>query len=216
MEVSNKPISKVEVKGLEARLYDFLLIAGTFGLYHYLIKKVIKDMNIQPNDRILDLGAGTGKNSCLMLRYLSNKGEIIGLDIGEIMIKKFNKKCKNYQNVNVINRRIEKPLNFNNEFDKVFISFVLHGFQQNDRLNIIKNAYQALKPGGKFFIFDWSKFDINKTGPFLKFFMKKIECPLALEFIELNLGNILLEAGFKDVQENYYAGSKIRFLSAVK
>lgn len=212
----NSELSRVEVKGLEARLYDFLLLAGTFGLYQSLLKRVIRDMKIRPDDRILDMGAGTGKNACMMRGYLSENGYILGLDIGEIMLKKFNHKCRKYENVKAIKQRIEEPLSFNNDFDKVFISFVIHGFSQDDRMKIINNAFKALKPGGRFFIFDWAEFDIDRAGPLLKFFMRHMECPLALDFIERDFKNILKEQGFNNIHENLYAGKKIRLLSGEK
>ena len=209
-------LSRVEVKGFEARFYDFLLLAGTFGLYQFLLKKIIKDMNIKPKDKILDMGAGTGKNACMMRKYLSNEGFILGLDIGEIMIKKFERKCKKYKNVQVSKQRIDEQLSFNNEFDKVFISFVIHGFSQEDRIKIINNAYNALKPGGKFFIFDWAEFNIDNTGFTFRSIIKLIECPLAFDFIERDFKAILQEHGFKKVFENQYAGKKIRLLIGEK
>ena len=209
-------LSRVEVKGLEARLYDFLLLAGTFGLYQTLLKRVIKDISIKLNDRILDMGAGTGKNACMMRKYLSDEGFILGLDIGDIMLKKFEKKCKKYTNVQSSRQSINDILPFKNEFDKVFISFVIHGFTQEGREKIINNAYNALKPGGKFFIFDWAEFDINKTGPIFRTIFNLIECPLAFDFIEKDFKSILKRHGFGNINENLYAGKKIRLLSGEK
>ena len=209
-------LSKIEVKGLEARLYDFLLLAGTFGLYQSLLKRVIRDMDIKTGDKILDMGAGTGKNACMMRKYVGDEGFILGLDIGEIMLKKFNRKCKRYENVKSENKRIDEPLAYKNEFDKVFISFVIHGFTQENRIKIVENAHNSLKPGGKFFIFDWAEFDIKSAGTLLKFFMYHVECPLALDFIKQDFKAILKEQGFSNIQENSYAGKKIMLLSGEK
>ena len=215
--MSNKSeLSRVEVKGLEAKFYDFLLLAGTFGLYQTLLKRVISDMNIEPKDRILDMGAGTGKNACLMRRYLSDKGFILGLDIGEVMLKKFEKKCRKYKNIQVSNQRIEESLPYKGDFDKTFISFVIHGFEQDNRIKIINNAYNALKPGGKFFIFDWTEFNIKKTGAIFRSIFNIIECPLAFDFVEIDFKSVLQEHGFKNIHENLYAGKKIRLLSGEK
>ena len=80
------PESKVEIRGFMARHYDILLNIATFGRYSPFIKKSIELMKIKPEDRILDLGAGTGRNACLMIEYLSEKGELIGIDISREMI----------------------------------------------------------------------------------------------------------------------------------
>ena len=212
----NKNLSRVEVKGLEALFYDQLLLLGTAGLYQPLLKRVIMNMNIQPQDKILDMGAGTGKNACLMRSYLSDNGEIIGLDIGEIMIKKFTRKCGKFENVNILKHSIKDPIPFNDYFTKVFISFVIHGFDQNGREKIIHNAYNVLKQGGKLFIFDWAEFDLDKSGPFIKFFMRHIECPLAIDFIKRDFKDTLKRVGFKNNREIHFAGNKIRLLIGEK
>ncbi len=112
------PESRVEVTGKEARLYDMGLNVITFGTYPFFIKKVIKQMNIKPNDLILDMGSGTGRNICIMRRYLSKDGYIMGLDIGKEMLFISRKRCKNFKNVKVLERRIDIPLNLNMKFDK--------------------------------------------------------------------------------------------------
>lgn len=49
------------------------------------------------------------------------------------------------------------PLTYHEEFDKVFISFILHGFENAQKVDIIGNAYRALKPGGVFYILDYEE-----------------------------------------------------------
>jgi ubiquinone/menaquinone biosynthesis C-methylase UbiE len=137
------PKSKVETKGFTARYYDTLIDIITFGKYSSLIEKVIELMRIGPSDRILDLGAGTGRNACLMMKYLSKEGELIGADISEEMISQFKKKCANFPNAKIIHARVDQSLPFREGFDKVFTSFVLHGFPQNIREVIIKSVLSA-------------------------------------------------------------------------
>jgi len=144
------PESKVEIDGFMARYYDALLNIATLGRYSPFIKKSIELMEIKPGDRILDLGAGTGRNACLIIKYLSEKGEIVGIDISREMIRKFKKRCSSYTNAKIIRARIDKSLTFKKKFDKVFISFVLHGFPQDVREVIIKNAFNMLKSNGSF------------------------------------------------------------------
>ena len=71
------PKSKVEIKGFMAAHYDTILDIVTFGRYSPLIKKAIEMMRIRPQDRILDLGTGTGRNACLMMKYFSKDGKLI-------------------------------------------------------------------------------------------------------------------------------------------
>jgi len=101
------PKSKVEISKLTAKYYDILMDFVTFGGYSLFIQKAIRLMSIKSNDRIIDLGAGTGRNACLIMNYLSNKGELIGLDISrEKNIEKTLNKVKLYSNK--IKSEIEK------------------------------------------------------------------------------------------------------------
>ena len=44
--------------------YDAILDIATFGKYSPFIEKAIEMMRIRPQDKILDLGTGTGRNAC--------------------------------------------------------------------------------------------------------------------------------------------------------
>jgi len=210
------PKSKVEIKGFTAKNYDWLINIMSFGRYPSVIYKAIQLMNIKPTDKILDLGAGTGRNDCLMAKYLSKKGEIIGLDIYQEMSAQFQKNCIKYSNVKIINKRIDKPLNYKNHFDKVFISFVIHGFPQKIREQIIKNAFESLKKGGKFFILDFNKFSLKKMPFYFKIPFKIIECPYAFDFIKRNFKKDLSLKGFNKFKTNTFFKGYIRLIEAKK
>ena len=152
--------SKVEVTGLEARHYDFFMNLITGGTYPFFIRAAIREMEIQPGNNILVFGSGTGRNMSLMNRHLAGKGRIVGLDIGPEMLEQARRRFAGHSYITVENQRIDEPLLYNNEFDKVFISFVLHGFIQEDREKIIANAHRALRSGGEFIILDYNEFDL--------------------------------------------------------
>ena len=210
------PKSKVEITGSMARYYDTLLDIATFGKYLPFIKQVISIANIKPDDRILDMGAGTGRNACLMAKHLSEKGELIGVDISKDMITKFRKKCTDFPNVKIINRRIDQTLPYKNDFSKVFISFVLHGFPQNARKVIIENGFQSLKQNGEFLILDYNEFLLPKLPFYLRIPFKMLECPYAFDFVEKDWKKILADVGFSDFQEHFFIHQCIRLLMAIK
>ena len=64
--------SKVEVTGFEARNYDLMMNLITGGTYPFFIHRVIREIDINPDDHILLLGLGTGRNACLMRKYISD------------------------------------------------------------------------------------------------------------------------------------------------
>jgi ubiquinone/menaquinone biosynthesis C-methylase UbiE len=208
--------SKVEVRGAEARHYDLLMNLITGGTYSFFIRRVVHDMDIQPDDAILDLGAGTGRNACLMRRYLSNKGRIVGLDIGPEMLAQAQRRCRCFANVTFEKRRVEERLPYEQEFDKVFISFVLHGFIQEDRLRIIQNAWRALRPAGHFLILDYNEFDLARSPWPVRFAFQHIECPLASDFVQRDWRAVLQEQGLGDCQALRYYFGYVRLLATEK
>lgn len=207
--------SKVEVTGTEARHYDFFMNLITAGTYPFFIRRAVKDMHIQPADRILDLGCGTGRNISLMKKYLSNAGGVLGLDIGMEMLEQARRRFANHPHIAIEKRRIEEPLPYQDEFNKVFISFVLHGLIQEDRLKVIANASRALKPGGEFIILDYNEFDL-KRAPRLVQFAFGLECPLATDFIGQDLQAVLREKGFDKFRVYTYYRGYVRLLAARK
>ena len=210
------PESKVEIAGFRARYYDIGLDIATFGRYLPFMKRVVRMTRIKRDDRILDLGAGTGRNACLMAKYLSEKGELIGVDISKDMICQFEKRCADFPNVNIINRRIDQTLPYKNDFDKVFISFVLHGFPQNARKVIIENAFQSLKQNGELLILDYNEFSLRDIPFYLRLAFKLMECPYAFDFIGRDWKQILESNNFARCEEFTFFKNCVRLLKARK
>ena len=210
------PESKVEIHGFVAKHYDILMNTITLGKYSSFIQKIIRLMKIKPEHKLIDLGAGTGRNARLMMEQLSTKGELVGLDISEVMIAQFKKNCTEFNNAKVINKRIDKDLDYEMYFDKAFISFVLHGFPQEARKQIIRNAFKALKKNGEFFILDYNEFSLKEMSFYLKIPFKIVECPYAFDFIEKDWKKILAEEGFSYFEEYLFFKKYIRLLKGKK
>jgi len=206
--------SKVELHGFIAEHYDTILNVFSLGTYSSFIRKAIAAMNIQPSDHIIDFGCGTGRNSCLMAKYLSNDGKIMGLDIGEEMIEQFEENCRQYPNVQIQDHRIDEPLPIKQKFDKAFISFVLHGFHDDKKEVIFENVKRVLKPGGQFFILDHNEYDFEKKPFWFRWGFQKFECPLALDFLKVDWKQKLSDHGFENFEEHYFYWNLIRLLKA--
>lgn len=210
------PESGVELNPFMAKNYDKIMTIASLGLYRGFIHRAIKAMDIQHGDKILDLGCGTGRNVCIMARYLGDNGKITGIDISSIMEKQFNKKCAKHQNIAFIRQRIDLPFSLSEQFDKIFISFVIHGFPHEVRQTILKNIYSHLKPGGTFFMLDFAEFNIDDMPPLYRFIFKSIECKYAFDFIKRNWKKILANYNFVDFEEVFFVKSYVRLLKARK
>ncbi len=210
------PDSGVELSGFTAKHYDKVINIASFGFYKIFIQKAIKDLEVKSTDKILDLGCGTGRNILLMNKYVSDKSLLTGLDISEDMEKQFDRNCKPFSNINFINKRIDQPFELEQKFDKIFISFVIHGFPHEIRKIIVENAYNNLKPGGTFNILDFAEFDMDKMPFHHRMIFKKIECKYAFDFIARDWKTILKEFGFNKFIESYFFRKYVRLLKAEK
>jgi len=215
-QIYDRSDSKVEIGGFEARHYDLLMNLITAGTYPFFIRRVVRDMAIQPQDAILDLGSGSGRNACLMARRLSDAGRIVGLDIGVEMLAQARRRCRHLPNVTMEKQRIEETLHYREEFDKVFTSFVLHGFVQEDRLRIVENVYRALRPGGQFLILDYDEFEPEGSFWPVRYAFRHLECPLATDFVRRDWKAILCEQGFGHFLAYRYYFGYLRLLGAEK
>ena len=210
------PDSGVELKPFISKNYDIVMNIGSMGLYKRFIHQAISEMEIHPDDAILDLGCGTGRNAMLMKKYLGNKGTITGLDISEAMEKQFLQKFKYDRNTRFFNQRIDVDFELGEKFDKVFISFVIHGFPHEIRSTVIKNAFNHLKPGGSFLILDYAEFDMNAMPFFHRLIFKAIECKYAFDFIKRDWKKLLSEQGYVSFEEHFHMKKYVRLLKATK
>ena len=210
------PDSGVELSKFTASNYDKVMNIASFGKYKSFINKAIADIGIRRDDTILDLGCGTGRNILLMNKYTGDNSLLIGMDISEDMEKQFEENTISVSNIRFINKRIDQLFELEQKFDKVFISFVIHGFPHEIRKIIIKNAYNNLKPSGTFNILDFAEFDMTKMPFHHRFVFKKIECKYAFDFIEKDWKNILKEYGFNNFEESFYFKKYVRLLKAKK
>ena len=210
------PRSRVELGSTVARHYDLFMDLISIGYYPFLVKKIVDKMDIQIGQSILDLGSGTGRNDCFIARKVGRDGSILGLDISQEMLSLSRRRCRAYPNVEFREQRIELPWPYQQEFDKVFVAFALHGFENAQKLGIISNAYRALKAGGVFCILDYNAFDLDRLWFPIRWVFTHAECQLASEFLRLDLKEMLSSQGFTSFEEELFVRGYLRLLKAIK
>lgn len=212
------PESKVELTPFTLKHYDTLLNVMSLGIYRSLIRRAIHAMDIQPDDDILDMGCGTGRNACIMAGYLSRNGSVLGMDISEIMQAHFENNCKDYSHIQFKRQRIDQPFDLGEQYDKVFMSFVFHGFPQEVRQIILQNALKHLRKGGTLNILDYAEFDIGSTPLWFRIPFKVLEgeCKYAWDYLEKDWKQILGSYGFGNFRESFFIRGHLRLLKAEK
>ena len=208
--------SHIEIEGWGARHYDLTMDLLLVGRYQAFIERAVQWMDIRKGDAILDLGSGTGRNICVMLKTLGSTGVVVGVDISQEMLNQARKRCSVYSQVSFLKQRIEEPLPYHEEFNKVFISFTLHGFEDEDKENVIGNAYRALNPGGIFWILDYNEFDLDRQWFPFRWAFRHFECELASEFLSLDLKEMLAHHGFGNFVIYPFLRDYVRLLGAEK
>ena len=208
--------SHIEAAGRGARHYDLMMDLLLGGRYQAFIERAIKRMGIRKGDAILDLGSGTGRNICVMLKALGPTGQVVGVDISQEMLQQARQRCRAYPRVSFLKRRIEEPLPFHEEFDKAFISFTLHGFEDEDKERVIANAHWALKPGGILWILDYNEFNLDREWFPFRWVFRHFECALASEFLSLDLRGMLAHHGFGSFVTYLFLRGYVRLLGAEK
>jgi trans-aconitate 2-methyltransferase len=104
--------------------------------------KLISELALRGNERVLDLGCGDGVNTDLIARALPN-GEVIGIDASKGMIDAA--KPKEKTNLCFILMDIDE-ISFEDEFDVIYSNAALHWIKDHYRL--LRNVLKALRDGG--------------------------------------------------------------------
>ena len=155
--------SKTVQKTLKKVKEDYDLIARDFSITRnkiiwseidVLVKKYVKD-----NQKILDVGCGNGR----LFSVLKNKNiNYLGTDNCKELVDIAREKYKDYDNGKF---EVEDLLemNFNKEFDLVFIIAVLQHIPSEElRLKALRKIKKALKPGGYLIMLNWNLFQKDK------------------------------------------------------
>ena len=181
IDEKNKTFLVQEIFSEVSKKYDLMNDIMSFGFHRLWKNKLIEIMNIQENEIIIDVGAGTGDLNKLMLK--ANKNVFIySTDLNKEMLK-INKKKFNYnlrKKIKFIHANAESLPFENNFFDKYVISFCIRNITYIDKA--LGEAHRVLKNGGEFYCLEFgmpsstllNKFYSVYKSKFIPFLGKKI------------------------------------------
>ena len=138
-----------------SKKYDLMNDLMSFGSHRLWKKKLIEMMNINSNDKIIDVGSGTGDISKIILKENKNVS-IYSVDLNLKMLKEAKKQFSDQQKkkIKFINANAENLPFENNFFDKYVISFCLRNVTHIEKA--LHDAFRILKPGGIFYCLEFS------------------------------------------------------------
>jgi ubiquinone/menaquinone biosynthesis C-methylase UbiE len=106
-------------------------------------------MALQPGDRVLDLGCGTGWASRRMAR-VATEGEVVGLDVADEMLRRAERASAGFSNVRYVWGSAEKIPAPDNHFTKALS--VESFYYYADQGKALDELRRVLAPGGKLFV----------------------------------------------------------------
>ncbi len=120
-------------------------------------QEVLRRLNLQPGDRVADIGAGTGFYSLLMADEVTPEGWVYAVDIApkfvEHLANQFaNRDIEHATTVLCDGRSVRLPPA---SIDAAFICDVYHHFEFPEAT--MRSLHQALKPGGRVIVIDFER-----------------------------------------------------------
>ena len=133
--------------------YDLMNDVMSFGAHRLWKKLFIDIVNPYSNDKIIDIGSGSGDLVLeIQKRDLNIKIDIV--DLNKDMLLEGKKRIKK-GNVKFYHQNAEKLIFANNTYDKYLISFCLRNITNIDQS--LKEAFRILKPGGQYYCLEFSR-----------------------------------------------------------
>ena len=119
-------------------------------------QELIKQANIETNQRVLDVGCGTGTLVVLLKRKYAT-AQIVGLDPDPKALRRAQKKVRRAGVAVQLDEGFADELPYEaGTFDRVLSSFMFHHLEQQDREKMLREVLRVLKPGGSFHLLDFA------------------------------------------------------------
>jgi SAM-dependent methyltransferase len=214
--------SEAQTRGLvitSALRYDLLLWLGnlaTRGKWQALRQMTADLAQLQPGERVLDVGCGTGTLALLAKQRVGATGHVSGIDPSAQMIARARRKAArrglalDFQ-VGVI-ERLAFP---DQSFDVVLSSFMMHQLPNDLKRQGLTEVARVLRPGGRLLIVDTKRPEQQHgrpvrpvhTGPWNSGIQDQPALMQAAGFSEIETGE--LESGTTRLPEIGFALGRI-------
>lgn len=192
-------------------LYDSIakLAAIPVGGEKKFRQLALKNLNIHPDSRILDLCCGAGQTTKFLVNYSQ---QVTGLDISIVSLEKARKNVPEAKFIEGFAQAI--PFT-DNSFDFVHTSVALHEMTTTELEEIFKEVYRVLKPQGIFTFIDLHQPQNILFIPGLTLFMWLFETETAWQLLKTDLADKLTNAGFTLLDTQFYAGGSLQVIQAI-
>lgn len=130
--------------------------------------RVVTDLNLKGGASVADIGCGQGYFTFRLAKAAGESGKVFATDIDAKVLKSVSQRAQN-DHVTNVEAVLSQPTDTKlkpGSLDAALLSDVLHHVPQEQRLPLVRNIVQALKPGALLFVVDWRKSREVKQDPY--------------------------------------------------
>lgn len=141
-----------------ARRYDWLVRVLLLGRAAALRRKTVGLARIQPGERILDVGCGTGDVALLACAATGPTGTVVGIDAAPEMIARARHKADRRRAAIDFQVGVIEDLAFPAaSFDVVVSSLMMHHLPEHLQRRGVAEIRRVLRPGGRVLVVDLTR-----------------------------------------------------------
>jgi ubiquinone/menaquinone biosynthesis C-methylase UbiE len=130
-------------------LHDWLVAHGVgAGLY----ARFARSAGLHGNERVLEIGSGTGALSKFLLPQLQLGGSLVCVDTSAAMVSIARRRLQRWPKVEFLVGDLAEVGLADESFDAVFIHLMLHEVPAEARPGLLQTLVAKLKPGGVVFV----------------------------------------------------------------
>lgn len=180
-------------------LYDVVV---RFTTRERLFKQaLIRQMDLRPDHRVLDLASGTGTLAIRIKRY-EPRASVIGVDIDPDILARAERKARLAGADVRFDRAHSHELPYPAaSFDRVVSSLFFHHLRWQDKIRTAREVIRVLRPAGQLHVADWGR----AANPLMRVLFVAVQCLDGFELTRDNVTGRLMplfeEAGFSEVRE---------------
>jgi ubiquinone/menaquinone biosynthesis C-methylase UbiE len=161
-------------------------------------RQLVDQARIQPDQRILEIGCGTG-NLAILIKRLHPGAEVVGIDPDPKALARAQRKAGRETLSVHLDRGFAEELPYSDaSFDRVVSALMFHHLEPKEKEKTLEEARRVLKPGGSLHLVDFGGAKVRSDG-----FMARLHN--RSERLRNNFGHripmLMREAGFADPTE---------------
>lgn len=128
-------------------------------------RKLFEQASVQPDQRVLDIGCGTGTFAVSIKRWLPGV-EVIGLDPDPKALARSRRKAERAGVSVRFDQGVANALPYSDAyFDRVFSSLMFHHLPHDTKLGTMREVRRVLKPSGSLHLLDFEQEGSRSHNP---------------------------------------------------